>query len=159
MLGQQQLEWLLGELAVAADEAALVVWLNPVPWVADEEDGADHWGGYADERRQIADAIAEHDVDLLMVSGDAHMVAIDDGTNTDYSTAGDGGFALIHSAPLDRPASIKGGPYSEGAVAEPGQYARIDVTDDGDTITVDLAGRRYDGETILAYTFDVDTGP
>jgi phosphodiesterase/alkaline phosphatase D-like protein len=159
MLGQQQLEWLLGQLAEAADEAALVVWLNPVPWVAPEEEGADHWGGYPDERRQIADAIAEHDLDLLMVSGDAHMVAIDDGTNTDYSTAGDGGFALIHSAPLDRPASIKGGPYSEGAVAAPGQYARVDIADDGDTITVDLAGRRYDGETILAYTFDVDTGP
>ena len=159
MLGQQQLNWLLDELAVAADEAALVVWLNPVPWIAEEEEGADHWGGFAEERRRIADAIAEHDLDLLMVSGDAHMVAIDDGTNTDYSAAGDGGFPLIHSAPLDRPASIKGGPYSEGAIAEPGQYARVDITDDGDKITVDLAARRYDGETILSHTFDVETGP
>ena len=143
---------------MAADEAALVVWMNPVPWVAEEEDGADHWGGFADERRRIADVIAEHDLDLLMVSGDAHMVAIDDGTNTDYSAAGDGGFPLIHSAPLDRPASIKGGPYSEGAIADPGQYARVDITDDGDTITVDLAARRYDGETLLSLSFDVETG-
>jgi hypothetical protein len=158
MLGQQQLDWLLDQLTAAADEAALVVWLNPVPWVAEAEEGADHWGGFDSERRTIADVIAEHDLDLLMVSGDAHMVAIDDGTNTDYSTVGDGGFPLLHSAPLDRPASIKGGPYSEGAIAEPGQYARVDVTDDGTTITVDLTARRYDGETLLTHTFEVDTG-
>lgn len=158
MLGQQQLDWLLDQLAVAADEAALVVWLNPVPWVAEENEGADHWGGFPEERRRIADVIAEHELELLMVSGDAHMVAIDDGTNTDYSTAGVGGFPLIHSAPLDRPGGIKGGPYSEGAIAEPGQYARVDIADNGDTIAVDLAARRYDGEFILSYTFDVDTG-
>ena len=157
MLGPQQLDWLLDQLAVAADEVALVVWLNPVPWVAKDDASADDWGGFADERRRIADVIAEHDLDLLMVSGDAHMVAIDDGTNTDYSTHGDDGFPLIHSAPLDRPASIKGGPYSEGAIAKPGQYARVDVTDNGDTITVDLAARRYDGETLLTYSFEIDT--
>jgi hypothetical protein len=159
MLGARQLDWFLEQLAVAADEAALVVWLNPVPWVAEAEEGADHWGGFPEERRRIADVIAQHDLDVLMVSGDAHMVAIDDGTNTDFSTGGDGGFPLIHGAPLDRPASIKGGPYSEGANAEPGQYGRVDVTDDGDTITVDLAARRYDGETILSHSFDVGTAP
>jgi hypothetical protein len=43
---------------------------------------------FADERRAIADAIAErHVANLLMVSGDAHMLAFDDGTHTDFSTS------------------------------------------------------------------------
>ncbi len=123
----------------AAEEQALVVWVNPVPWVADEDDGADGWGGRSDERRIIADVIADHRIDnLLMVSGDAHMVAIDDGTNTDYSIDGGAGFPLIHAAALDRPGSTKGGPYSEGEVTGGGQYGRVDIDDDGETIRVGL---------------------
>jgi phosphodiesterase/alkaline phosphatase D-like protein len=156
MLGERQLAWFLDELVTAARESALVVWVNPVPWIAPASSGADNWGGYPDEREQIADVIARHSIDnLLMVSGDAHMVAIDDGTNTDYSSEGRAGFPLVHAAPLDRPASIKGGPYSEGAVAEPGQYARVDVTDDGTDITVQLVALRWDGQVQLSYSFDV----
>jgi phosphodiesterase/alkaline phosphatase D-like protein len=159
MLGAQQLEWFLDELAAAPREAALVVWVNPLPWVAEEADGADHWGGYPAERRRIANVIAAEGIDnLLMISGDAHMVAIDDGTNTNYSTTAGPGFPLIHAAPLDRKPSIKGGPYSVGVVAKPGQYARIDVTDDGRSITVDLEARRYDGATLLSYRFEVPPG-
>lgn len=157
MLGESQLDWFLDELVTAADEQALVVWVNPVPWVADAEEGADHWGGYDDERRQIADVMAEHDIDnLLMISGDAHMVAIDDGTNTDFSADGDAGFPLLHAAPLDRPGSIKGGPYSEGAVGESGQYGLVEIDDDGTTIRVALRAKRYDGEVVLTHDFVVD---
>lgn len=157
MLGTSQLDWFLDELVTAADEQELVVWVNPVPWVAEAADGADHWGGYADERGQIADVIAEHDIDnLLMISGDAHMVAIDDGTNTDYSTTGDAGFPLLHAAPLDRPGSIKGGPYSEGAIGESGQYGLVSIDDDGDTIRVALRAKRYDGEVLLGHDFAVE---
>ncbi|NNE10815.1 MAG: alkaline phosphatase family protein [Ilumatobacter sp.] len=156
MLGDDQLAWLLDELVVAADEQALVVWLNPVPWVADAEPGADSWAGYADERQLIADTIARHEIDnLLMVSGDAHMVAIDDGSNTDFSSTGGAGFPLIHAAALDRPGSTKGGPYSHGAVGGGGQYAVVEVTDDGGEIRVALRAKRWDGEIVLAYDFTV----
>ncbi len=156
MLGASQLDWFLDELVTAAEEQELVVWVNPVPWVAEADEGADHWGGYDDERRLIADVIAEHDIDqLLMLSGDAHMVAIDDGTNTDYSMSGDAGFPLLHAAPLDRPGSIKGGPYSVGAVGESGQYGLVEIDDDGDTIRVSLRAKRYDGEVILRHDFVV----
>jgi hypothetical protein len=156
MLGPDQLDWFLDALVEAADEQALVVWLNPVPWVADTEDGADHWGGYPEERTMIADVIAEHEIDnVLMVSGDAHMVAIDDGTNTDFSTEGGAGFPLIHAAALDRPGSTKGGPYSHGEIGGSGQYGVIDVVDDGSTIEVSLRAKRYDGEVLLSYDFSV----
>ncbi len=86
MLGREQKEWFKKELLTASQTHELVVWLNPVPWIAPEQDGADHWGGYAVERSELASYIVSNNIDnLLMVSGDAHMVAIDDGTNTNYS--------------------------------------------------------------------------
>jgi phosphodiesterase/alkaline phosphatase D-like protein len=156
MLGDDQLEWFLDALVSAARDQALVVWLNPVPWVAEARDGGDDWGGYATERQRIAEVIAESGIDnLLMISGDAHMVAIDDGTNTDYSQAADAGFPLLHAAALDRPGSTKGGPYSEGAIGGSGQYGVVDITDHGEAIHVALRAKRYDGEVLLAYDFDV----
>ena len=71
-----------------------------------------------------------------MVSGDAHMIAIDDGTNTNYSDTPGPGFPLFNAAALDRPGSIKGGPYSEGTVAGGGQFGTLEIEDTGDTINV-----------------------
>ena len=154
MLGQEQLEWFLDEVVRASEEQALVVWLNPVPWVARDDEGADHWGGYPEERRSIAETIAANGIDnLLMVSGDAHMVAIDDGTNTDFSTDGDSGFPLLHAAALDRPGSTKGGPYSHGSIAGGGQFGVIDIDDSGDAVTVSLAAKNHRGEVLLSYSF------
>ena len=154
MLGAEQKAWFKDEIVEASQSHELVVWVNPVPWIADARDGADHWAGFADERRELADHIADNEIgNLLMVSGDSHMVAIDDGTNTDYSTTGFPGFPLLHSAALDRPGSVKGGPYSEGAIGGGGQFATIEVTDDGDAITVRLTGVKWDGTEFISYEF------
>jgi phosphodiesterase/alkaline phosphatase D-like protein len=159
MLGAEQKAWFKDEIVDASQNNELVVWVNPVPWVAEERDGADHWGGFAAERRELADHIADNEIDnLVMVSGDAHMVAIDDGTNTDYSTDGYPGFPLLHSAALDRPGGIKGGPYSEGAIGDGGQFATIDVVDDGDSITVGMTGLTWDGDELMSYEFSTPEG-
>ena len=151
MLGQAQLDWLIGELVEASRTHGLVVWANSVPWVSASSDS---WGGWPRERRRIADALAEADVDnLVMISGDAHMVALDDGTSTDFSTAGAGGFPLLQAAALDRPGNVKGGPYSDGAFPGGGQYGVIDIDDDGETIEVTLSGRTWDGVELLSGTF------
>lgn len=153
MLGDAQERWLLAELA-AADDYGLIVWVNPDPWIAESRAGADNWGGYPEQRRRIADAIADLEIDnLVMLSGDAHMVALDDGTNSDYSTRAVGGFPVLHAAALDRPGSVKGGPYSEGAFPGAGQFGIMRVTDDGDQIIVDLEGRNYTGDVLVSYRF------
>ncbi|MFQ1002379.1 alkaline phosphatase D family protein [Modestobacter sp. SSW1-42] len=157
MLGARQLAWLEQELVRASREAALVVWVNPDPWVAPDEPGRDDWGGFAAERRQIADVIAAHGIDdLVMVSGDAHMVAVDDGTHTGYGTGGGGGFPLLHAGALDRPGSVKGGPYSEGTFPGAGQFGTVQVTDDGGaTVGVELTGRTWDGDVLVSWSTTV----
>ncbi len=158
MLGDAQKAWLKNELTEAADSHALVVWVNPVPWVTEAEDGGDHWGGFAAERRELANHIADNNIDnLLMVSGDAHMVAIDDGTNTNFADDSDGesAFPLIHAAALDRPGSSKGGPYTEGFIAGGGQFATVDIDDRGDEVSVRLTARNWTNDVLLDYSVAV----
>ena len=151
VLGEDQLAWLLDELETASRTHAAVVWVSSVPWIGEDSPGSDSWSGVPEERRVIADAIADHEIhNLVMLSGDAHMVAIDDGTYSDYSASGTGGFPVLAAAALDRPGSVKGGPYSDGMFPGGGQFGVLDVVDDGgDTITIGMSGRTWAGVTLV----------
>jgi len=157
MLGHEQLTWFLDEVIAASKSHAVVLWANPTPWVASS--GADNWSAYPDERRRIADALVEHDItNLIMVSGDAHMVAIDDGTNTDFSSSGQGGFPLLHAAALDRPPSERGGPYSHGTFPGAGQFGKIEIRDSGgSTVRVDLVGQDWEGRELVRLGLEFET--
>jgi hypothetical protein len=156
MLGAEQKQWLKAELLAAKARYPLIVWINPDPWIDPAGAGKDTWGGYDTERREIADFIAENDISgLLMLSGDAHMLAIDDGANSGYSSGG-GGFPVFHAAALDKRGHVKGGPYSEGAYPGSGQFGLVTIDDDGgSTINVTLSGRNWKSEEIVGYTFSV----
>lgn len=155
MLGEAQKAWLKDELLAANGRFPLIVWVNGVPWIADEKAGADHWGGFAEERGEIADFIAANGIKgLAMVSGDAHMLAVDDGTNSDYAATGGAGFPVFHAAALDRRGSTKGGPYSEGAFPGGGQFGLMTVTDNGgESVEVTWAGYDYTGREIIRFGF------
>jgi hypothetical protein len=84
------------------------------------------------------------------------MVAIDDGTNSDFSSEGGAGFPVLQAAALDRPGTEKGGPYSHGAHPGGGQFGLIDVVDDGRSIEVTLSGRTWEGEELASLRFTVD---
>lgn len=153
MLGDAQRAWLHEELQ-RADDYGLVVWANADPWVGRARTSSDTWQGCAAERCAIADQIAELGVDnLFMVSGDAHMLAWDDGTNTDYASRGRAPFPLFHVAALDRKASVKGGPYSGPVIGGGGHFGVVRVDDDGETVTVTAEGRDYRGEVLFTRTF------
>ena len=111
------------------------------------------WNGFAEERAEIADFISENNLapQLLMVSGDAHMVALDDGTNSDYSSNGGAAFPVLHAAALDRPGSMKGGPYSHGAFLGGGQFGHLEVLDDGDRLEVVVTGRNWRNEVLVRF--------
>ncbi|MFP5487974.1 MAG: hypothetical protein ACLGHQ_06675 [Acidimicrobiia bacterium] len=100
--------------------------------------------------------MVEHDIDrLVTLSGDAHMVAIDDGTNTGYADDGEPWFPVLHAAALDRPGHTKGGPYSEGAVPDGGQFGLVEVSyvgnGDDTAVRVRLSGLDWTGATLLSY--------
>ena len=157
MLGTAQLDWFENELLTSSQSHALVIVATSVPWISAPIDGGDDWGGFTTERRTIANFLADNDIDnVMMIAGDAHMLAIDDGTNTDYSDRGGHGFPLFHAAALDRPGSFKGGPYSEGAFPGGGQFGVIAVSDDGGPILhVTLAGYDWTGTRLIDYSFEV----
>lgn len=68
---------------------------------------------------------------------------------------GERSFPVVHAAPLDRYAQLKGGPYSHGfhlgsrlGFLASQQFGLMEVEDDGATVTVKLSGRDSHGELL-----------
>ncbi|RLE16997.1 MAG: hypothetical protein DRJ50_14570 [Actinobacteria bacterium] len=137
----------------------MIVWINTLPWIGTT--GDDGWHLYTRERPELADFIAFNGIEgLVMLSGDAHMLAIDDGTNSDYSTTGNAAIPVFHAAAMDRTGSVKGGPYSHGAIPGGGQYGWMTVEDDGwSPICIDWSGRRFQEGEIIHLRFCQEMAP
>lgn len=133
----EHLDWFKEQLLTARADSMIVAWVSGIPWISDrrsrkyECDENDDWGGFEEERRAIANFIKEYDIPLFILSGDAHMVAIDDGSNSDYATGGGTEIPVFHAAPLDNFGIYKGGPYSHGYSASNGQFGIMEVIDSG----------------------------
>jgi phosphodiesterase/alkaline phosphatase D-like protein/membrane-associated phospholipid phosphatase len=157
LMGASQLEWFQRELLDAQAAGQLIVWVSPTPWIGEARPGADTWAGFAEERRLIADFIDGNGIDrLVMLSGDAHMVAIDDGSYNRYASSGGAGFPVAHGGALDRPGSLKGGPYSEGAFPGGGQFGLLEITDDGSGVFgLRITGRDWRGEELVALEIEL----
>lgn len=72
------------------------------------------------------------------------QIAIDDGSNSDYSDNGGAGFPVFQAAAWDRPGSSKGGPYSEGCFTEAfrsQQFGLFSIEDDGSKICFTWEGK------------------
>jgi alkaline phosphatase D len=128
-----------------------VVWVNTVPWITkSRESTSNGWAPYAEERTRIANHIESLGLTrrLVMLSGDGHMAAIDDGTNSAYMsqrTPETRGFVVAHGAPLDRWTRIKGGPYSHGVSKHNHQFGLLDVVDTGTALDVTVSARNAYG--------------
>jgi phosphodiesterase/alkaline phosphatase D-like protein len=159
MLGAEQLDWLLEEFLTARDTHAMTVWVSSAPWIGAADRASQTWAGFAEERDRIGAFLEEHEItNLVMLAGDAHMVAIDDGSNSGYG--GHDGFPVLHAAALDRPGSVKGGPYSHGTFPGGGQFGLFEVTDDGgDRIEVTLRGLDYTGAELVRLDVGFDVPP
>ncbi len=114
VLGVNQKTWLKSELLRGKD-LDLIVWASSIPWIGAEDAGEDYWAGYATERAELCQHLVDHDIrNVCMISADAHMVAIDDGSHGGYAAGGRGGFPVFQAAALESSESEKGGPYSMG---------------------------------------------
>ena len=161
ILGTKQKQWFFEQLRQGkqnqnANKERLTIWVNSIPWIAGGEgfETKDAWDRYPAERREIANFIKDNGIDkLLMISGDAHMLAVDDGEEgsaNSYAENGGGSFPIIHAASLDSNPSVKGGPYNgakyiinpneedveRGAIKGRKQWGVLHFTDDGNKIEV-----------------------
>ncbi|TYZ61596.1 hypothetical protein PybrP1_011011 [[Pythium] brassicae (nom. inval.)] len=146
-LGAAQKQWFKEELvrATADPGVALIAWVSTMPWIDDER----KWGHFAHEQRELVHFLRAHAlntwVPIVVLSGDAHMLAVDDGSHSP------GNLTTLHAAALGRPGSLKGGPYSHGAFPGSGQYGVLDFTDDGARVCVHYRGLRVGAGQLLAF--------
>ncbi|HEY0169565.1 MAG TPA: alkaline phosphatase D family protein [Pyrinomonadaceae bacterium] len=160
MLGARQKKWLKDELRAGKDRFPLVVLVSSVPWLGDPKKNpvdTDGWFSYSTERAELGSFIQKNDIrNVLMLSADAHMLALDDGSNNRGAT-GTGGFPVFQASPLDRTNSKKGKPFafSHGLFDfDDGQFGLVTVNDSGGpTVQVVLRGRQMQNE-LLSFTFD-----
>ncbi|ORX41811.1 Metallo-dependent phosphatase [Piromyces finnis] len=135
-LGNIQKEWLKKELADFKNYS-MVIWVSTKPWIGKKKDGIidDKWYSFPEERQEISNYIAELGINnIVMIAGDAHLLAIDDGSHTDYSNnGGKAGFPIMQSSPMAQYGSSKGGPFSEGCYSfryyKNYQYAMMYIED------------------------------
>lgn len=151
ILGATQLAWLQDHLSTTT--ARVVVISTSLPWIGSGTTGsdyADNWQAFPSERELVAKAITAYEARtqgrVILVAGDAHMIAMDDGTNSQYDTANtNAGPPVYQFAPMDCTSSSKGGPYSLGIHNNHRyQFGRMVFEDDGTTITVTSEGHRVD---------------
>lgn len=147
MMGAAQKAWFKQQLLDANGTYPLIFIVGSVPWISSSS--SDTWAGYTTERRELADFIKVNNIhNLVMLSADAHMLALDDGTNNSYATGGGASFPVFHAAALDRGGSIKGGPYTHGPFSGTGQFALVTVTDNNsDQICVAYSGLQRNSTT------------
>ncbi len=153
MLGPGQRRWVEAQMRRARAAGRLLVLVSSVPWISAPSPGADDWAGYADERARLSRMIARTGVSAVILAGDAHQVALDDGMNSDYSGTGRAAVPLLHGAALDRHGELKGGPYSDGVFPGGGQYGVLSVEDDGSRLRVTLRGMDWEGRRLVGRTF------
>lgn len=154
MMGATQKQWFKDQITNATEP--VIIWLNSLPWIEAVAAGSDSWGGYTTEREELANHIAASGKAgrLVIVSGDMHALAFDDGTNSDYASAGNAPLKVCHAAAIDRAGSTKGGPYTIGPHANPvdaGQFGQFIVSDEGgDSIRLSFEGFRVTIGAVLS---------
>lgn len=159
MIGAWQKQWLKRELLSSADRHPLIFLVTSVGWTSADRRN-DNWGNYQTERTELANFIKQHGLAsrLCILTGDAHMLAVDDGRNGDYATGGGAPIRQLMAAPLDHRGSYKGGPYSGGAVLPAigeGQFGLVTVEDTGAQLTVLFQGLNQSGAERLRFAFTV----
>jgi alkaline phosphatase D len=121
-------------------EVPLIVWMSGVPFI---QVGSirDNWGSYATERTELLEFIRDQDIrNIVIISGDMHALAYDDGRATATYVAGVR-IPVFHAAALTRDGSEKGGPYSGGVSEGPERYGIMDVADNGTNVSATYTGR------------------
>lgn len=170
MLGATQKAWFKAQLdAARVDGDVLIVWLNSQVWKVDppftgiDTPNGDHWGSFATERAELANYIADNNIPQVMIlGGDAHFVAFDDGRHTDYSDSGGAPIPECHASAFDGGGNSRGTNWMSGTSEGGGRYGLVNFTDDGTSVAVMFRAIEVNAttgaETILKECL-IQTGP
>lgn len=151
MLGAEQKAWLKTQFDwLHSNPDRVMIWANTMPWIVGKGSNRDDWGGFDTERQDLVDyftgVTGPGNVSdrIVMISGDAHMLAYDDGTNAP------GGIYVCHAAPFGNDTSGKGGPYTIGPVTDSTkQYGFLEFHDDGLNLYCTFRGCRSDTDAVV----------
>lgn len=155
-LGAAQKTWFKQELITARDAGfPLILWISPTPWIGAAGTGVDAWSVYATERREIANFLKTNLIkNVVLLCGDMHALAYDDGTHSDYADGGGAPLIVLHAAALTSAGSSKGGPYTAGPLPGSQQYGMLEITDNGGaSVQCHFTGKRAGEGTKLSYDF------
>jgi phosphodiesterase/alkaline phosphatase D-like protein len=155
-MGAAQKAWFKQELINARDAGfPLVLWVCTDPWICGPALGDDSWGGYTTERTELANFIRDnHITNLVLLSGDMHGLAYDDGTHSDYATGGGAELNVLHAASLTHNGAPKGGPYTAGPFMGGQQYGILEVFDSGGpSVACRFTGKKVGEGDKLTYIF------
>ncbi len=159
MLGTTQKTWFKAEISAAAAAGQAVVWVCSRAFGG--VGGGDHWGGFTTERTELADYIkANAHGRVVVISADAHALAIDAGTNHDFATGTGEPLRCFQAAPLDRtPDSViyGGATYSAGWFNNNGQFGTMQVVDSGgSSLAVTWRGFTSAGTLLVTSAFTIN---
>lgn len=142
MMGAAQKQWFKNQLVAARDaETPLIVWMSGLPFLSSSSQ-RDNWGSYRTERTELLEYIRDEDIrNIVIISGDMHALAYDDGSVTESYVPGGARIPVFHAASLTRNGSEKGGPYSGGVSEGAGRYGILEITDDGSNVSATYHGR------------------
>lgn len=161
MMGTVQKQWFKDQLVAARDfEVPLIVWVCAVPLLNNTTDD-DDWGRYTTERTELLEFIRDEDIrNLIVIAGDMHALAYDDGRGTATYVPGVR-IPVFHAASLTQDGGSKGGPYSGGFSRGNRRYATMDIDDDGDSLSVTYRGRIASSATSISTwrTYGYDSVP
>ena len=152
IMSQVQKNWLFNQMLEAKNQHQVIAWISTVSYSGNQ---TDNWGGYDTDRKEIGDFLKDNDIqNLFILSGDAHMLAIDNGTHADFSTTQNNPnlYPIFQAAALYNAGSDKGGTYSEGGTFPnavfTSQFGKVTVTDDGgENICINFKGFRLQNLT------------
>lgn len=165
LMGTTQKNWFKNECLYARDNNLIIAWVSGVSFGGNQ---TDNWGGFTAERNELSNFFRDNNIrNMFILSGDAHMLAIDNGTNHDFSTGNNNpnDYPVFQAAAINNSGSTKGGTYSEGGTfpnpsSTTGQYGVVEITDNGGaSISITFTGYRVaannSSETVLTtYTFN-----
>lgn len=135
IMSSDQKKWFKNEVVAAKNNRQLICWVSSVSFSGS---GSDNWGSYTVARTEMANFFRDSNiVNMFIISGDAHMLAIDNGTHADFSDKKNNPnlYPILQSAALNNVGSDKGGEYSEGGTFPnppfSSQWSTIEVFDNG----------------------------